>query len=91
MLNRPTKDIDIVTLGDGIELANSLAKHLNVSKVSVFKNFGTAMINYGDVEIQFVGARKAILKTQEIHQLNLEPLMMIKMKRFYNKRISNSS
>ena len=58
LLNRPTKDIDIVTLGDGIELANSLAKHLNVSKVSVFKNFGTAMINYGDVEIQFVGARK---------------------------------
>jgi len=58
MINRTTKDIDIVTLGSGIELAKLVAKKTNNSKVSVFKNFGTAMILNGDLELQFVGARK---------------------------------
>ena len=58
ILNRTTKDIDIVTLGSGIELAKKTAEVLNSSKVKVFKNFGTAMINVGDLEVQFVGARK---------------------------------
>jgi poly(A) polymerase len=56
-LNRPSKDIDIVVLGNGIEFAEAVAAHLNV-KVSVFKNFGTAMLRYHDVEVEFVGARK---------------------------------
>jgi poly(A) polymerase len=58
-LNRPSKDIDIVTIGSGIELANEVAKSLNPKpKVSIFKNFGTAMLKYNDLEIEFVGARK---------------------------------
>ena len=56
-LNRPSKDIDIVVLGNGIDFAEAVAAKLNV-KVSVFKNFGTAMLRYQDVEIEFVGARK---------------------------------
>lgn len=59
LMKRPTKDIDIVTIGKGIDLAESLYKKLgNESHLSVFKNFGTAQIKYGDLEIEFVGARK---------------------------------
>src|SRR6201996_4363551 len=56
-LNRPSKDIDIVIIGNGIAFAESLGKKLKV-KVAVFKNFGTAMLRYQDVEVEFVGARK---------------------------------
>lgn len=53
------KDIDIVAIGSGIELARKVASKLpGKPKVSVFKNFGTAMIKHGDLEIEFVGARK---------------------------------
>jgi len=58
ILERPSKDIDIVCIGSGIELAKAVAKALEIKKVSVFKNFGTAMINYQGWEIEFVGARK---------------------------------
>lgn len=58
ILNRETKDIDIVTLGSGIELAKKISKELDSSPVKIFKNFGTAMILVNDIEIQFVGARK---------------------------------
>jgi len=58
-LHRPSKDIDIVTVGKGIELAEAIAKELGKkAKLSVFKNFGTAQIKYKDTEIEFVGARK---------------------------------
>ncbi|BAX79357.1 tRNA nucleotidyltransferase [Labilibaculum antarcticum] len=57
-LQRGSKDIDIVVVGSGIELAKKVAKEARVSKVSVFKNFGTAMLKYKDLEIEFVGARK---------------------------------
>lgn len=56
-LKRPSKDIDIVVLGNGIEFAELAGKHLK-SKVAVFKNFGTAMLKFQDLEIEFVGARK---------------------------------
>ncbi len=56
-LNRPSKDIDIVVLGDGIPFAESVGRKLKV-KVSVFKNFGTASLKYNDLELEFVGARK---------------------------------
>ena len=56
-LNRPSKDIDIVILGNGIEFAELAGKQLK-SKVAVFKNFGTAMLRFQDLEIEFVGARK---------------------------------
>lgn len=58
-LYRPSKDFDIVTLGSGIELAKSVAKKLGPNlRVNIFKNFGTAMLKYNDLEIEFVGARK---------------------------------
>ncbi|MES2829889.1 MAG: HD domain-containing protein [Bacteroidota bacterium] len=56
-LHRPSKDIDIVVLGNGIEFAERVGQVLK-SKVSVFKNFGTAMLKFNDFEIEFVGARK---------------------------------
>ena len=56
-LERNSKDIDIVVEGSGIELAERVAKRLRV-KVAVFKNFGTAMLKSGDIEVEFVGARK---------------------------------
>lgn len=56
-LNRPSKDIDILVIGNGIKFAEAAGKLLH-TKVSVFKNFGTAMLRDGDLEIEFVGARK---------------------------------
>ncbi len=56
-LDRPSKDIDIVVLGNGIEFAEQTGRQLK-TKVAVFKNFGTAMLKYNDLEIEFVGARK---------------------------------
>ena len=53
------KDIDVVAIGDGIQLAKQVAKNLpNKPKVQVFKTYGTAMLRYQDIEIEFVGARK---------------------------------
>lgn len=57
--DNPDKDIDIVVIGDGIDIARKAARKLGRNlKVSVFKNFGTAMFRYGGYEIEFVGARK---------------------------------
>jgi putative nucleotidyltransferase with HDIG domain len=56
-LNRTSKDIDIVVLGNGIDFAEKVGLILK-TKVAVFKNFGTAMLKYHDLEIEFVGARK---------------------------------
>jgi poly(A) polymerase len=58
LLEREVKDIDIVVEGSGIELAEACAKQLRAGKVTVFKNFGTAMFRHGEWEIEFVGARK---------------------------------
>ncbi len=56
-LGRDCKDIDIVVEGSGIALAEQVGEKIK-SKVSVFKNFGTAMLRYKGLEIEFVGARK---------------------------------
>jgi|TARA_B110000967_G_scaffold83841_1_gene86431 poly(A) polymerase len=53
------KDIDVVCVGSGIELAKRVAQKLHGRpQVQVFKNFGTAMVLHGDLELEFVGARK---------------------------------
>jgi len=58
-LYRPSKDIDVVAVGQGIELAKAVSEKLGKkSRISVFKNFGTAQIKYKEYEIEFVGARK---------------------------------
>lgn len=59
ILDRPTKDIDIVCLGDGMALAIAFSKLFKPSPaVSLFKTFGTAQVKFEDIEIEFVGARK---------------------------------
>ncbi len=58
ILKRECKDIDIVVQGSGIDFAKKVAEKLNIQQVNYFKNFGTAMFNYNDLEIEFVGARK---------------------------------
>ncbi|HEV2354684.1 MAG TPA: HD domain-containing protein [Puia sp.] len=59
LIGRPTKDADIVCVGDGIQLAHKVAALLQPKPaVSFFKNFGTAQIKWEDLEIEFVGARK---------------------------------
>ena len=60
ILGRPTKDIDFVTVGDGPALAANVVKSggRDASDLQIFKNFGTAMFRYQDLELEFVGARK---------------------------------
>jgi tRNA nucleotidyltransferase/poly(A) polymerase len=58
ILGRSSKDIDFVCVGSGIELAEAVAKKLGNVQPTVFRNFGTAMIPYGDYDLEFVGARK---------------------------------
>lgn len=59
IIGRPTKDVDIVCLGDGILLANKVADRFAPKpNVAFFKNFGTAQIKIDNFEVEFVGARK---------------------------------
>ena len=59
IIGRETKDIDIVCVGDGIQLAHKVAEHFSpITEVHFFKNFGTAQIIVDDIGIEFVGARK---------------------------------
>ena len=58
-LQRPSKDIDVVVVGSGIEMAEALGKRLGRgAHVALFKNFGTAQVKYRGIEVEFVGARK---------------------------------
>lgn len=58
-LNRASKDIDIVAVGSGIDLAKRVARKIGRGAyLSVFKNFGTAQVKAGDLELEFVGARR---------------------------------
>ena len=58
-LERKSKDIDFVTVGSGIEVAQALAQKLGKgTHLSVFQNFGTAQVKYRGIELEFVGARR---------------------------------
>lgn len=57
-LKRPCKDIDIVVEGRGIDLAEAFAKKVNAKEVITYENFGTAMVVYEDLVVEFVGARR---------------------------------
>ncbi len=59
LLGRPNKDVDIVCVGDGIQLANATADLLSPRpRVVTYRRFGTAMLRFEDLEVEFVGARK---------------------------------
>ena len=59
LLGRKSKDIDVLVIGDGISFASEVKKKLgSKANLQIFKNFGTAMIAYNDLEIEFVGSRK---------------------------------
>lgn len=58
LLNRPSKDIDIVVVGSGVDFAQKVAQRLRARKVTYFKNFGTAQLKHNEWDIEFVGARK---------------------------------
>ncbi|MFM8243212.1 MAG: tRNA nucleotidyltransferase, partial [Crocinitomicaceae bacterium] len=58
ILEIPSKDIDVVTVGDGTAFAKRVAEILRVKKITTFKNYGTAHFKYKDLDIEFVGARK---------------------------------
>jgi poly(A) polymerase len=59
-LERPSKDIDVVTVGSGIELAQAVARRLGRrgTHLAVYRNFGTAQVKHGGLEVEFVGARR---------------------------------
>ncbi len=59
LLGRPNKDVDIVCVGDGIQLAEAVASKITPRpKVATYRRFGTAMLRFEDIEVEFVGARK---------------------------------
>jgi poly(A) polymerase len=59
LLRRPSKDIDVVCVGSGIALAKEVVRRLGAkAQFAFFKTYGTAQVKYGDIEIEFVGARK---------------------------------
>ena len=58
LLHRPNTDVDFVTDGNGIELAEACAKAMGIKHINIFKNFGTAHFRMGEWDYEFVGARK---------------------------------
>jgi len=75
LLGRRHKDIDIVVVGDGPDFAQKLANRLKVRAVSIFKNFGTAMMQSDDKTIEIVGARRESYRGDsrkpQVHQADL--------------------
>ena len=68
-LGRPNKDIDVVVEGSGIALAEAIAAKTG-AKVSVYSNFGTAMLHHKGIELEFVGARK-----ESYHRESRKPIV----------------
>ncbi len=65
LLNRPSKDLDFLIIGNGMQFAELVAQKIGKNaKVNVFKNFGTAQLFYQDWDIEFVGARKESYRTE---------------------------
>jgi poly(A) polymerase len=64
ILNRPNKDLDFVTVGSGIKLAQQVAKEMGGLTLTVFQNFGTASLKAGEFELEFVGARRESYRTE---------------------------
>lgn len=58
LLGKTCKDIDFVVLGDGPRFARSVARELQTPKVTIYDKFGTALVEYRDYKLEFVGARK---------------------------------
>jgi len=58
ILKREKREIDFLVIGDGPGFASEFAKKLGISKISIFKNFGTAHFKHNDYDLEFVGARK---------------------------------
>ncbi len=59
IIGRPSKDIDFVTVGSGIELAEAVAQRLGRhTSLAVYRNYGTAQVRHADLELEFVGARR---------------------------------
>jgi poly(A) polymerase len=58
LLGRKVTDLDVVTVGNGIDFAQSVSEKLDNQPVKIFKNFGTAMLKFGECDLEFVGARK---------------------------------
>lgn len=66
-LQRPSKDIDVVVVGSGIEMAEALGKRLGRgAHVALFKNFGTAQVKYRGIEVEFVGARRSLISVTPV-------------------------
>lgn len=66
-LQRPSKDIDVVVVGSGIEMAEALGKRLGRgAHVALFKNFGTAQVKYRGIEVEFVGARRSLISATPV-------------------------
>jgi len=64
LIARPSKDIDFVCIGDGIQLAEKTAQILcHEGKVHIYKSYGTAAFSFGEIELEFVGARKESYKS----------------------------
>lgn len=57
-LHRSSSDIDVVVVGSGIDVAEALATELGRAKMAVYRTYGTAMVRWRDMEVEFVGARK---------------------------------
>lgn len=65
LLNRPSKDLDFLIIGNGMQFAEAVAKRIGRNaKVNIFKNFGTAQLFYQDWDIEFVGARKESYRSE---------------------------
>lgn len=58
LLGRPCKDIDLVTVGSGAEIAEAFAKEIGARDVVIYAQFGTALVKWEDYEVEFVGARR---------------------------------
>ena len=70
IIGRPTKDADIVCMGDGIALATKVAQHFHPKPhVSFFKNFGTAHIRVDDFEIEFVAQERKVTRPKAVNPM----------------------